>query len=212
MEEEIDESRIFQEANYAPHVNTCDWSEKKVKKECCAQISVKRKKEDNHKFPKTLYKLQNLSVFLFLSFPFLLILSYDNKQERAVMSDAAEILKSVKMGLNVVIFLLNTDRGLQATELCNECVILLQNLDSGGHLNISDVLFNAYYAISGYADAERHATKLLDTFHHAQNPHHPKSLVVPPFTEVSYFAIILLHSDIFLTRSVGVNNFLNMIK
>ena len=83
------------------------------------------------------------------------------------MSDAAEILISVKMGLNVVIFLLNTDRGLQATELCNECVILLQNLDSGSHLDISDVLFNAYYAISGYADAERHATKLLDTFHHA---------------------------------------------
>ena len=83
------------------------------------------------------------------------------------MSDAAEILKSVQIGLNVVIFLLNTDRGLQATELCNECVILLQNLDSGSHLDISDVLFNAYYAISGYADAERHATKLLDTFHHA---------------------------------------------
>ena len=106
-------------------------------------------------------------MFLFLSFPFLLILSYNNKQQRAVMSDAAEILKSIKMGINVVIFLLNTDRGQQATELCNECVILLQNLDSGSHLDISDVLFNAYYAISGYADAERHATKLLDTFHHA---------------------------------------------
>ena len=96
-----------------------------------------------------------------------MILSYDNKQERAVVSDAAEILKSVQIGLNVVIFLLNTDRGLQATELCNECVILLQNLDSGSHLDISDVLFNAYYAISGYTDAERHATKLLDTFNHA---------------------------------------------
>ena len=79
------------------------------------------------------------------------------------MSDAAEILKSVQIGLNVVIFLLNTDRGLQATELCNECVILLQNLYSGSHLDISDVLFNAYYAISGYTDAERHATKLLNT-------------------------------------------------
>ena len=63
------------------------------------------------------------------------------------MSEAAEILKSVQIGLNVVIFLLNTDRGLQATELCNECVILLQNLGSGSHLNISDELFNAYYAI-----------------------------------------------------------------
>ena len=56
------------------------------------------------------------------------------------MTNAAEILKSVQIGLNVVIFLLNTDRGLQATELCNECVILLQNLDSGSHLDISDVL------------------------------------------------------------------------
>ena len=83
------------------------------------------------------------------------------------MSDAAEILKSVQIGLNVVIFLLNTDRGLQATELCNECVILLQNLYSGSHLDISDVLFNAYYAISGYTDAERHANKILDTFNHA---------------------------------------------
>ena len=44
---------------------------KKVKKECCAQISVKRKKEDNQKFPKTLYKLEHLSVILILSFLFL---------------------------------------------------------------------------------------------------------------------------------------------
>nr|XP_058944778.1 tetratricopeptide repeat protein 28-like [Pocillopora verrucosa] len=83
------------------------------------------------------------------------------------MSEAAEILKSVQIGLNVVIFLLNTDRGLQATELCNECVILLQNLGSDSHLDISDVLFNAYYAISGYTDAERHAAKLLETFRYA---------------------------------------------
>ena len=83
------------------------------------------------------------------------------------MSDAAEILKSVQIGLNVVIFLLNTDRGLQATELCNDCVILLQNLYSGSHLDISHVLFNAYYAISGYTDAERHTNKILGTFIHA---------------------------------------------
>ena len=53
------------------------------------------------------------------------------------MSDAAEILQSVQIGLNVVIFLLNTDRGPQATELCNECAILLQNLDCGSRLDIS---------------------------------------------------------------------------
>ena len=45
-----------------------------------------------------------------------------------------------------------------------------------------------------------------------QDPHHPKSLVVQPFPEVSYFAIILLHRDVFLTRSVGVNNFFFFFK
>ncbi|RMX55895.1 hypothetical protein pdam_00006238 [Pocillopora damicornis] len=93
------------------------------------------------------------------SFPFLLILSYDNKQERAVMSDAAEILKSIKMGINVVIFLLNTDRGQQPTELCNECVILLQNLDSGSHLDISDrlniKLGDKYKAQSRFVEAKQ---------------------------------------------------------
>ena len=83
------------------------------------------------------------------------------------MSDAAEILQSVQIGLNVVIFLLNTDRGPQATELCNECAILLQNLDCGSHLDIFNVISNAYYAISGNTNAERYAKKLLYTFHYA---------------------------------------------
>ena len=71
------------------------------------------------------------------------------------MSDAAEILKSVEFGLNVVIFLLNTDRGPQATELSNECAILLQNLDCGSQLDIFDVISNAYYGISGNKDIPR---------------------------------------------------------
>ena len=83
------------------------------------------------------------------------------------MSDAAEILQSVQIGLNVVIFLLNTDRGPQATELCVECAVLLQNLDRGSHLDISDVISNAYYGISGNTNAERYTKKLLYTFHHA---------------------------------------------
>ena len=83
------------------------------------------------------------------------------------MSDAAEILKSVQFGLNVVIFLLNTDRGPQATELSNECAILLQNLDCGSQLDIFDVISNAYYGISGNTSAERYTKKLLYTFHHA---------------------------------------------
>ena len=83
------------------------------------------------------------------------------------MNNAAEILKSVQIGLDVATFLLKTDRGLRATELCNECAILLQNLNSHFHLDISDVLFNAYYAICGNRNAERHANKLLETLHNA---------------------------------------------
>ena len=100
-------------------------------------------KEDNHKFPKHSLQTGTFDSVTFFKLPFLFILSYDEKQERAVMSDAAEILNSVQIGLNVAIFLLNTDRGLQATALCNECIILLQNLDSSGHLGVSDILFNA---------------------------------------------------------------------
>ena len=82
------------------------------------------------------------------------------------MNNAAEILKSVQIGLDVAIFLLNTDRGLQATELCNECLFLLHKLDSGIDLDhdISDVLFNVFYATSGYTNATRYTTKLIDKF------------------------------------------------
>ena len=80
-----------------------------------------------------------------------------------MMNHEAEILKSVQIGLDICIFLLNTDRGLQATELCNECTTLLQNLGTGIQLDISHVIFNAYFAISGYANAERYTNKLLET-------------------------------------------------
>ena len=82
------------------------------------------------------------------------------------MNNAAEILKSVQIGLDVAIFLLNTDRGLQATELCNECLFLLHKLDSGINFDhdISDVLFNVYYTTSGYTNAARYTTKLIDKF------------------------------------------------
>ncbi|CAH3141516.1 unnamed protein product, partial [Pocillopora meandrina] len=103
----------------------------------------------------------------FFKFCFLFTFCHKNKQERLAMSDAAEILQSVQIGLNVVIFLLKTDRGPQATELCNECAILLQNLDCGRHLDISVVISNEYYTISGNTNVERYAKTLLYTLHHA---------------------------------------------
>ena len=70
---------------------------------------------------------------------------------------------------------------------------------------------------------DRHVLRLVAVLHvlydqlikfckETQNPYYPKSLVVPPFTEVSYSETILLHSDVFLTRSAGVNTFFSIIK
>ena len=126
-----------------------------------------RKKEGNNLLPKIAQGLHNNQFFTFFKFYFSLIFYHENKQERLVMSDAAEILQSVQIGLNVFIFLLNTDRGPQATELCVECAVLLQNLDRDSHLDISDVISNAYYGISGNTNAERYTRELLYTFHHA---------------------------------------------
>ena len=82
------------------------------------------------------------------------------------MNNAAEILTSVQIGLDIAIFLLNTDRGLQATELCNECLFLLHKLDSGIDLehDVSDISFNVYYTTSGYTNAVRYTTKLIEKF------------------------------------------------
>ena len=49
------------------------------------------------------------------------------------MNNAAEIRKSLQIGLNVATFLLNTDRDLQATHLLGECAILLQILGNVFH-------------------------------------------------------------------------------
>lgn len=78
------------------------------------------------------------------------------------MTNVAEILKRVRIGLHVALFLLKTDRGLQATALCNECVILLQSLDSGIYRDLSEALFNAYCTISDYTNAARCTTELID--------------------------------------------------
>ena len=91
------------------------------------------------------------------------------------MNKKEEILKTIWIGFLVVIFLLNTGRGLQATELCNECLILLNNLTLGVedqfkesfYRDIYEVLFNAFFASSGFTNAERYARKLLDMFHYA---------------------------------------------
>ncbi|CAH3113918.1 unnamed protein product, partial [Pocillopora meandrina] len=77
------------------------------------------------------------------------------------MNNTPEILEKIKIGLDVATYLLKTDRGIQASDLCDECVILLNNLDSDiNGLDVSEVIFNAYYAIS-------YTIKLIDIFYNA---------------------------------------------
>ena len=81
------------------------------------------------------------------------------------MNSTREILEKIKIGLDVATYLLKTDRGIQASDLCDECVILLNNLefDING-LDVSEVIFNAYYAISGYTNAISYTIQLIDIF------------------------------------------------
>ena len=91
------------------------------------------------------------------------------------MNNIEEILKAIWIGLVVALFLLKTCRALQATELCNECLTLLNNLalvveeqfTKSFYRDISEIIFNAYYAIFGYPRAKRYARKLIDMFHDA---------------------------------------------
>ena len=84
------------------------------------------------------------------------------------MNNTREILEKIKIGLDVATYLLKTDRGIQASDLCDECVILLNNLDSDiNGLDVSEVIFNAYYAISGYTNAISYSIKLIDIFYNA---------------------------------------------
>ena len=87
-----------------------------------------------------------------------------DKQEAAIMNNIVEIIENIQIGLGVAMFLLNTGRGLQSTALCNECLILLNNIKLGMedqfnkslYHDIYELLFNTYYTI-----------KLLVMFHNA---------------------------------------------
>ena len=84
------------------------------------------------------------------------------------MNNTRETLEKIKIGLDVATYLLKTDRGIQASDLCDECVILLNNLDFGiNGLDVSEVIFNAYYAISGYTNAISYTIKPIDIFYNA---------------------------------------------
>ena len=88
------------------------------------------------------------------------------------MDNIKDIKATIRVGLVVAAFLQNTERYLQASELCKECLILLSNIALGTedqftklfYRNIYVVMFNAHFSISDYTNAERHARKLLPIF------------------------------------------------
>ena len=82
------------------------------------------------------------------------------------------MIASVNIAFFVAVFLLNSDHIQKAIEICNECLILLNNTDQNrkdqfDSLRLQfygafyEVLFSAYRRISDYISAERHGKELL---------------------------------------------------
>ena len=88
------------------------------------------------------------------------------------MDNIKDIKETIRVGSVVARFLEKTQSYLQAIELCKECLILLNNSALGiedqfnklCYRNVHVVMFNAYFLISDYTNAERHARKLLPMF------------------------------------------------
>ena len=77
---------------------------------------------------------------------------------------AEDMIISMNIAKQVALFLLNSDRIQKAIEICNECLILLNNTNQNSKDRIEktySVLFSAYRRISDYVNAERYGRKLL---------------------------------------------------
>ena len=85
---------------------------------------------------------------------------------------AEAMIAFMNIALLVALFLLNSDRIQKAIEICNECLILLNNSDQNSkdqfdsvllhfYSDIYTVLYSAYRHISDYVNAERYGRKLL---------------------------------------------------
>ena len=81
------------------------------------------------------------------------------------------MITSMNIALLVALFLLNSDHIQKAIEICNECLILLNNSDQNSKdqfdsvllqfdSDIYTVLYSAYRHISDYVNAERYGRKL----------------------------------------------------
>ena len=89
------------------------------------------------------------------------------------MDNIKDIKETIRVGLVVAGFLQNTERNLQAIQLCKECLILLNSIALGiedqitklFYRNIYVVMFGAHFSISDYTNAERYARQLFPLFH-----------------------------------------------
>ena len=82
------------------------------------------------------------------------------------MDNTDEIMWIVYIGTLVATYLLNTSQVLQAAELCQECLILLNNTTqekvvTAACISIYLVLFKAYCPLNDHASAIDYGTKLL---------------------------------------------------
>ena len=121
--------------------------------------------------------LQSPKIYVFLFSTFYFRDRFIHIEERAVMDNIKEIKETIQVGSLVALFLQNTERDLQAIDLCKECLILLKNSALGiedqftklWYRNIYVIMFNAYDSISDYANVERHARELFPMFRDSGN-------------------------------------------
>ena len=77
---------------------------------------------------------------------------------------AEDMIASMNIAKQVALFLLSSDSIQKAIEICNECLVLLNNTSQNSKDQIEktySVLFSAYRRISDYISAERYGRKLL---------------------------------------------------
>ena len=86
---------------------------------------------------------------------------------KTVMDNIDEFMWTISIGTLIAVFLLNTSRVLQASELCQECLILLKNAAHKKEVElaytaINRVLFKAYLLLNNHKSAIDCGKKLLD--------------------------------------------------
>ncbi len=85
------------------------------------------------------------------------------------MNDVVEAIEAIFIGLIVAKFLLNTCRGLKAVELCDECLLILNNKSGIKEEKLTKliynatylILFEAYYHINDYTNAIKYGSQIL---------------------------------------------------